>query len=510
MRSLVSIACALCAVLVLRPAPARADYMDHFAVRNDVGPRKAPYLGRSKLLVIPVEVKGSAPIDLERVRHFFSPDDLQGFVHYFRTASLGRFEPEVTVAPVVHFDECPLPKEQFPTCTIARGDINAFSAGMDMMREVVRRADGLGVDFAAHDVNGRNGERDGWADGVMLLANVPFGGIAFPFAYFNRDDNLAGGNGGPLIVDGTKLGHFAIAGRMDVHVMVHEFGHLLGLTDLYDESGQYDGLHFSVMGAWGYDPKIPLPDAETRYRLRWGSVTQVTSSGRYRLSPAESSGELLRLGTGSEYFLVENRGPGGRFDGEFTARGLVVTHVDRTVKLSGEEGRFVDRILDCVNCDPWHPYIRIVEADGRFDLQRGGRPDYAQDLFREGDELGPDASGIPLSATHAVQSTNLYSGAQTGFAIREISVRDDGAIELTVEAPSAVGEADACAEPLCTGDLSGPGCVPVNCAREEEGPPFGDDEGCGGCASTSGSGGAWALAGLLALVARGGRRATAS
>jgi hypothetical protein len=42
-------------------------------------------------------------------------------------------------------------------------------------------------------------------DGVMLLTNVPFGGIAFPFGYYNRDDNLAGGLGGPLIVDGVKI-----------------------------------------------------------------------------------------------------------------------------------------------------------------------------------------------------------------------------------------------------------------------------------------------------------------
>ncbi len=485
-------------VLLLGGGTARADYVDHFAVRNDVGPRKSPALGRSKLLLIPVEVKGSPPIDLERVRHFFSPDDPQGFVQYFRTASLGRFEPEVTVAPVVHFDTCPLPPEQFPSCAIARGDINAFTAGMEMMREVVRRADALGVDFAAHDINGRNGTKDGWADGVMLLANVPFGGIAFPFAYFD---------GGPLTVDGTRIGMLGIAGRSDVHVMVHEFGHLLGLTDLYDESGGYDGLHFSVMGAWGYDPEIPLPDAETRYRLRWGNVIQVTGSGRYRLSPAEGSGELLRLGQGSEYLLIENRGPGGRFDGEFTARGLVVYHVDRTVKLRGEEGRFVDRIIDCVNCDPWRPYIRIIEADGRFDLQRGGRPDYAADLFGEGDVLGPDPSGIPLSPMHAVQSTNLYSGAQTGFAIREITVLDDGVIELTVDAPSAV---DACAEPLCEDASVQSGCYPVNCIHEgPDAPGSSAGEGCGGCGATAGPG----LFGGIALLWLGRparRRATAS
>jgi M6 family metalloprotease-like protein len=452
---------------------AQADYMDHFVQREDVGPRKAPYLGDAKVLLIPLEVAGYPPIDVAALERFFSPDDPNGFVAYYETASLGRYRPRVTVAPKVSYAECPLPKAQFPSCSVARGDINAFTAGMDMMRDVVRRADAAGLDFSAFDVNGRKGVADGWIDGVMLLTNVPFGCIAFPFAYFNRGDNLAGATGGPLLVDGLKIGHFAIAGESDRFVMVHEFGHLLGLTDLYDESNQYAGLNLSFMGAWYYDPKIPLPDAETRFRLRWANWHQVQGRQRVTIRPAETTGDVYRLGTGDEYFLVENRGARGNvFDGAVTKPGLAVFHVDRTVKLgNGQEGQFVQRILDCVNCDPWHPYIRLVQADGRFDIEADGRFD-SGDLFGPGQFLRPDDRQLPLSKDNAVNSTNLYSGALSGVRLEDLRMLDDGSIEVTLDAP-AEGQCD---ERLCA---EGEGCAPVTCGAPPAKTGCGVGEGLG-------------------------------
>ena len=460
----------LCAAALL-PLAARADWMDHFVVREDVGIHKAPSLGPARLLLIPVEVKGHPPLPQALLDSFFGPDNPTGFVRYYETASLGRYQPQVTVAPKVAYDACPLDPVAFPNCSVGRGDIAAFAAGQDFIRDVLRRADQAGLDFTAFDVNGRRGTADGWADGVMILSNTPFGGIAFPIGYFNRGDNLAGGTGGPLIVDGVKVGHVALAGSGDVAVQVHEFGHLLGLTDLYDESGRYDGLQYSFMGAWSYDWDIDLPDAETRLRLRWGNWYQVQGTMRVVIAPAETTGQVYRLGTGDEYFLVENRGP-GVFDGNMTGRGLVVTHVDRRVKLNGEEGRFLERLADCVNCDPWHPYIRVVQADGRFDLEAGLPRQDTEDLFRDGDRLDPDPAEVPRSPDHPVQSTNWYSGARSGLVIRDVKTRADGSVEVTFDAPSS----GQCDDSLCA---EGEGCRPVACGPQPGQAP-------GGCAAAPG------------------------
>ena len=463
---------------------ASADFMDHFVIREDVGPHKAPYLGPSEVVLIPVEVKGFPALDIPGFEAFFGPDFTGGFVDYYRTASLGRFKPHVTVAQKVVFDSCPLPAATFPKCAIARGDVNSLVAGLDMLREIVKRAKAQGTDFSKLDVNGKKGVADGWADGVMVLLNVPFGGVAFPISYFNRDDNLNGGLGGPLVVDGVKIPHIAIAGYSNHWVMIHEFGHLLGLTDLYDESSQYEGLNLSWMGAWNYVEPIPLPDAETRWRLRWGNWHQVSGRQKVIVKPVETSGEVWRLGTGDEYFLVENRGPDGRFDRGVLSRGLAVFHVDRTIKtLRGEEGRFVDRLLTCVNCDPWHPYIMWMQADGLFEIQKNGKPDYANDLFRDGDELKPAGGGLPISDTHRVLSSNFYSGQTSGFSITGIQVRADGTIEVTFETPTD----GQCGESLCA---DGEGCAALTCA--DAGPSAKT-----GCESAPGLLAAIAMAGLL-------------
>ena len=111
-------------------------------------------------------------VEVDAVRMFFGAEPPGGFGQYSRVASLGRYTPNVTVAQKVLFDECPLPAAQFPGCIVQRGDINSLVAGLDMMRETIKRAKANGTDFSKLDVNGKKGVPDCWADDVRLLKSL--------------------------------------------------------------------------------------------------------------------------------------------------------------------------------------------------------------------------------------------------------------------------------------------------------------------------------------------------
>jgi hypothetical protein len=178
---------------------------------------------------------------------------------------------------------------------------------------------------------------------------------------------------------------------------------------------------------------------------------------RVRIQPAKTSGEVCRLGTGSEYLLIENRGPGA-FDRRLSSCGLAVDHVARTVKLKGDEGAFVERGLDCVPCVPFHPYTRLVQADGLYEIDRGGKFDAHIGLVRDGRFLRPGLPGNALSKDLLFFDGNRSAGEGSGWLVDDIRVQEEGSIEVTPDAP-AEGQ---CAEALCAGRE---GCAPVTCGE---------------------------------------------
>ena len=151
-------------------------------------------------------------------------------------------------------------------------------------------------------------------------------------------------------------------------VLCHEFGHLLGLPELYAPSARtHEGIGvWGLMGqgTWvGRGDHPPHPEAWSKAELGWVDVETIDASSRgVTLAPVEREPRILRIPAGAsphEYYLVEYRrriGADERLPGE----GLLVWHVDERRKSFRQ-----------AQADPAHKMLHLVEADGRGDLDRG-------------------------------------------------------------------------------------------------------------------------------------------
>ena len=154
-------------------------------------------------------------------------------------------------------------------------------------------------------------------------------------------------------------------GRLvEIGVYCHEFGHLLGLPDLYDYDGSSAGLGmWSIMagGCWANGGDTPVHfDAWCKKELGWVTPTILDSNTiNVEVMPAELYPTAIKLwhdnNFGAEYFLVEFRKRIG-FDSYLPGTGVLIYHVDENVWGNNNE---------------WHPLVAVEQADGRYDLQYG-------------------------------------------------------------------------------------------------------------------------------------------
>ncbi len=449
---------ALSIVLTLVPAllvaaPAAAGYIDHMSDPNDIGRNKVPRTGTPRVLVIRVEI--GTPPDWSEVVHFYDPaNEVDGFTRYWQVQSLGAYRPEAELAPVVHYDTCPMPAPH-DDCVIDRGDVTALEPALEMLRDALRRAhDELGVDFSRYDQNA-----DGWTDGVAAIINTDVGGIALPVAELS--ETFPGFTPADFTFDGVRVNAVAVAKRSDTRNYLHEFGHLLGFDDMYNESAldisypdfgwePNPGSAWSRMGS-GYGRYTSL-NAVDRVKAGWATVVPVTSSlPAAVVPPVLESGVVYQVGSGNEYFLIENRRPSTLadpwypWDSDIPGRGgLAVYRVSETRK-PNPALTIIPRLLECPNCNEFGPFIFFEQADGLFEYQSEAGFDHEKDeadLFQTGDELLPRPDNtLPLARTNLVLRSNYLSGAVTGGAVRNV--------DSDASYPDVVATFDPFTPPLC-------------------------------------------------------------
>lgn len=224
----------------------------------------------------------------------------------------------------------------------------------------------------------------------------------------------------------------------------HEFGHTLGLADLYEISacgnpvGQGLGV-YSLMSLGNYLPLSP-PEAQgtragaidpwSRAFLGFEQPLVVGVAGHYTLAPLTQGGYVLKVWKngqpGTEYYLVENRNQEG-LDAALPGGGLLIYHADDTM---------IDNCRDCDNPSclvPPAPHgrVHVVQADGRNDIETPPPtspvpPQY----YGEAADFFPGSLGVTSWTQSTTPNTHDYAGGDTGIRMTNIVRAADGSVSF--------------------------------------------------------------------------------
>ncbi len=253
-------------------------------------------------------------------------------------------------------------------------------------------------------------------------------------------------------------------------VMGHEFGHQLGLVDLYDtRTGMTQVGDFSLMDYNGFGVNIDLgesvpvlvqgvmpifPDAWSRAFLGFVDVVEVISANNIKVLAAELDTNLNQILmvpiNADEYFLIENRrtdidgddltnlkadsltevimGPLSanntrEYDFLIPGSGMVIWHIDELVARLDYNGDGINNFdqnhlqwwnfaSDTRKWDNHHRFLSLVEADGIVDFGGYYYAGYGKqaDLF----DINNNATFGPNTNPPTIANNNGYTGITIG------------------------------------------------------------------------------------------------
>ncbi len=277
-----------------------------------------------------------------------------------------------------------------------------------LVEEVCQLVDPV-VDFSQYDNDG-----NGYVDGVNLMYAGQFTGnpdTIWPHAWSLPS---------PLTLDGVDVYSFSVQneynnspGDKSAAVFCHEFGHVLGLPDLYDYDydskgiGNWGIMAGGVYNGGGWSPAEFSPYC--RHELGITEYIDVTAPGTYQVPAYELSNVAYRLWTGGspyyQYFLLENRRH-IRWDEYLPSEGILIWHVDE---------------IQSGNDNQWYPgytgnghyLVALEQADGNWDLEQN----------TNGGDTGDPYPGTSQNTEFSYWSTpdsRNYIGADTQVYVSSI------------------------------------------------------------------------------------------
>jgi len=281
-----------------------------------------------------------------------------------------------------------------------------------------------------------SGDDDEIVDGIVVIhagKGSEFGGITtndFISCYWFTPQ--------PMHMDGVFGRYFTMnPENATIGVICHELGHLLGLPDLYDTSGESYGTgRWSIMSAGVNQDAGRTPadfDAWSKVKLGFADVVYVENNMKdVVITPSVESGLVYRLWRGgggtNEYFLLENRRQAG-IDAGLPGEGLLIYHIDD----------FVPK-----NNNAEHYKVAVEQADGKYQLEN-----FYNDAS-SGDPGDPYTAGDAFGR-YTVPSSMDYRGADTYVHVYNVRGPDAAGamtVDLSVQAGPLVELSDLTMEEL--------------------------------------------------------------
>ncbi len=283
---------------------------------------------------------------------------------YFIFNSRGEYEPEFIVTDIVT-----LPNSM-SYYGANSGDFDARPA--QMIFDACSAAN-ASVNFADYDIN-----NDEIIDAVFVFYagyNEAEGGPANSI-WPHRSDLRGYGD-----FDGKKIGVYActseLSGRSGANLagigtFTHEFGHVIGLPDLYDTDYAGSGgtsvgfYNISIMSGGGYNAGGHIPPTYIAYERRllgWAEPVSLTSLSEDEITimPMTQNPEIvyyIPTATEGEVFLLESHA-NESWDEPLDGTGLIITQV-RAGTNAYESAYQTNRL----NVTPDNMYVRAIESNG--------------------------------------------------------------------------------------------------------------------------------------------------
>ncbi len=268
---------------------------------------------------------------------------------YFKAQSSGRYAPKFDVYGPV-------------TLGSNRSTYASTKNAYKMVHEAAGAID-KNVDFTQYDIDG-----DGNIDNIFIIyagqganhgaANAPWPhNSECPTSIFTRKK-----------VDGKLLYHYACCSELGrsttapdgIGTFVHEFGHIIGLSDLYntESANEYTPNWWSVMDTGCYlgDSNTPCNySAYERRALDWLEYVPLTEPADVNLRSMTDYNFacVIESGRSGDYFVLENR-PATGWDRGFMGEGMLIWHIDASD---------TNALSNNPNNDSSHLRVDLIEAD---------------------------------------------------------------------------------------------------------------------------------------------------